>query len=397
MERVLSASEKGVAGSGVGPVFAVARVAGTVDARILADALEILAAENPLLRGKVVGDRLLVGDHGPGLGVGGDLLAESTTSRNGVARALLSGADVALGVEHAFADGRFCVTMLYRLLSHYGELAAGRSVRPDPAGPLEPPLDVRLRGVYHHFDDLPEPPPLVARLPAGHPDATGYGVRGLGFGRAETTGMITAARRARLSVHALLGGILTAALHAELEPNPAPLLVTSSVDLRPRLARPVRPDAGLNCIGDLPAVLTGPACPVGFGRQLMPQLRAGLEREVPQRRFAMVFCGPGPQTAFTPASLAISNLGRLEAPVGLDVTSVRFFTTAPGPTPLVFVTTVDGRLNVDVTYDRAQVSEARVSGWTAHVRRLLVSTCSCARVAVSRDGTDDSRDQVDDS
>ncbi|ANN16105.1 hypothetical protein SD37_10955 [Amycolatopsis orientalis] len=371
MERALSASEKGLAGSGVGPVFAIARVSGTVDARILADALEILATENPLLRGKVVGDRLHVGNHGPELVVGGDLLSEITALRPGVARALLSGAEVVLGVDHAFADGRFCVTMLDRLLSHYRELAAGRSVGPGPARPLEQPLDVRLRGRYHRFDDLPEPPPLVARLPAGRTDATGYGVRTVLFGWTTTTGLITAARRTGLSVHALLGGILTAALYAELELGPLPLLVTSSVDLRRRLARPVRPDAGLNCIGDLPAVLTGPADPVGFGRQLLSQVRSALAGEVPQRRFAMVFCGPGAQGAFTPASLAISNLGRLDPPEGLGVTSIRFFTTAPGPTPLVFVTTVDGRLTIDVTYDRAQVSEVDVVSWTTRFRRLL--------------------------
>lgn len=371
MERMLSLSEKGVAGSGVGPVFAIAHVGGTVDERILAGAWEILAAEYPLLRGKVVGDRLRVEDHGPELVVGGDLLTEISTPRHGVARALLSGSDVVLGVEHAFADGRFCITMLYRLLSHYAELAAGRPVRPAPAGPLEPPLDARLCGCYNHFDDLLEPPPLAAMLPAGRTDATGYGVRNLVFGQAATTGMITAARRARLSVHAMLGGILAAALCAELEPGPAVLLVMSSVDLRPRLAQPVRPDAGLNCIGDVPAVLSGPADPVDFGRQLMTQLRSGLEREVPQRRFAMVFCGPGPQVAFRPASLAISNLGRLASPAGLGVTSVRFLTTAPGPTPLIFATTVDGRLNLDVTYDRTQITDARIVSWTTRIESVL--------------------------
>ncbi|MFC3455431.1 phthiocerol/phthiodiolone dimycocerosyl transferase family protein [Amycolatopsis speibonae] len=360
-----------MAGSGVGPVFALARVGETVDARILADALEILATEHPLLRGKVVGDRLRVGEHGPELVVGGDLLTEITTSRPGVARALLSGLDVVLGVEHAFADGRFCVTMLYRLLDLYARLAAGCVVRPNPAAPLESPLDVRLSGRYHHFDDLPEPPPRVDRLPAGRTDATGYGVRTLVFGPAATTGLLTAARRTELSVHALLGGLLSAALCAELDAGPCVLLVTSSVDLRPRLARPVRSYDGLNCIGDIPAVLKGPADPVGFGWQLLPQLRSGLAREVPQRRFAMVFCGPGPLTAFPPASLAISNLGRLDSPGYLGITSIRFLTTAPGPTPLIFVTTVDGRLTIDVTYDRAHVCEARVVSWTTHVQRLL--------------------------
>ncbi|MCM6773579.1 hypothetical protein NDR87_08865 [Nocardia sp. CDC159] len=383
-QRLLSPGETNQLTIGVDAVIAQARIDGTVDPTLLQQALDLLTTAYPLLRSRIVESdagyllQYTAGERPPLRIVDVDadpFVLELNTPLHrdrGLARAGLfhhHGENVvSLVIDHAVADGRLVTTLLRRLLDYYTAATEARTPNPARGTGLEPALEDRLAEQYG-TDQVPVAPALVsgAKLPTparGPIPVQRFGVGHLALDRLATTAVTRRARAAGVSVHALLSGTVAAALSATVD---GPIVLSFPIDLRPRLRPPLRPDAQLLAIGTVYAVIRPTASDdvTDLGRRIATQLTASLDLALPQRSLLQ----PQPLGASTlpTDTMSVSNMGLLDPPTlptGLELRSLRFGTAVPQPTPILFAATTNGRLELDLTYDRTYFTDEQMTALT---------------------------------
>ncbi|MBF6327701.1 phthiocerol/phthiodiolone dimycocerosyl transferase family protein [Nocardia transvalensis] len=392
-QRYLSPGESNLLTLGVGPVVAQARIDGAVDPETLRRALDLLAVEYPLLGSRIVedGDGYLLqsaAGEGPSLtdaAIDDDPFTlelntpvprEHELARAGVFR---DGGDgvVSLAIDHSAADGRLTTTLLRKLLGYYAALAEGQVPNPAPGHGLESPLEARLDARYGTEEDFGAPEQIApAMLPTpalGRPvPAQRFGVGHLSQGRRATTALTQRARADGLTMNGLLSGIVATALSDVVD---GPIAFMFPVDLRSRLRPALRPDAQLLSVGPIHTVVATTEQPdaIDLGRQITTQVRTAIDEALPQKSILAMKARDrsGPETL---PSMTISNLGRLDTPPlppGAGLRAVRFGTTFPQPSPILFASSTDGRLDLDLVYDRTYFTDEQMTGLTAGIQAGL--------------------------
>jgi phenolphthiocerol/phthiocerol/phthiodiolone dimycocerosyl transferase len=394
-QRYLSVSESLSASSARPPIVASLTVDGVIEPTILSRALAILAAQSPLLRSQIVRDDTgfllrIIEDQVPTLtvhhGAEDTVLAEINTPLQldrQVVRTVLShdgtNSTVTLAMDHSVTDGRLLANLMHKLLDNYTTLAAGDTPHQTSPEGLPPSLDSRLAGQFSDEEIATfitqtvarteqSPPATLPTLAATGENATpsGFAVRNITFTAQATTDILTTSQKNGLPAHGLISGAVLAALRAQLEPatEPLTLAVTSPVDLRDRLIPPVAPDAELCCSGVVTVLVTTPhpADPLALGRQITTQGYTALDHCEPQK---WILARSRLNTPLMlPASVGISNLGQLATPPtppGIQVTVNRFLGAAPRSFPAIAVSITDGRLTLDLGYNRSFLTDQQMT------------------------------------
>ncbi|MFJ8911111.1 chromosome condensation protein [Amycolatopsis sp. NPDC102389] len=387
-ERPLTVSETAYILAGFGPVVVRTAFTGQFDPVLLESAWQRLGREYPLLRCGILGspDGFLVAlrDSMPKVAVGADTFEHEISQRledGAISRlSLYETTDttvLALAVDHSVSDARLVQALLRSLLRIYTALLRDEVPPSAPRPVFEAGLEELFSGRYE--PGWPEPhgvPGEPAVLPGGSGEPpSGIGVHHLEFEPEHTAEVVAFARASRISVTGLLCGALSKAVLARLpeEDGPRPVTFCIPVDLRARLDPPIAPDAQL--CGALPTLVTVPVAaddePLDVGQRVAAELLAGLGRDEPQRVLLARCLTPAPPP---PMTFMVSNIGVVEDPVlpeGLRVTGSRFAATLHGPVPAMFVTTVSGRLTVDVVYDRAFHNSGEIGEVMASVEATL--------------------------
>ena len=378
-ERRLTATESFFVHAGFGSVTVSNTVTGHVDPEVLDRAWRLLAHDYPLLRCVIRptdgGFTQALLDTVPAIEAGlNGFLAELTKPLAGVVSRLSlrqspDTAVVTLAVDHALSDARLVTTLSNTLLRHYTTLLGGGVPESTPRPVFEPAMEDRLLGRYE--PGWPEPPATPGTpvcLRDGARDRPGFGTHNLRFDPGATAAITAVARKNRVSVTELVCGALSRAVRDRFpdDDGPLPVAMCVPIDFRPRLTPPAPPDAQFNAV--LAPVLTVPVGagddPADVGRRYGAELCASLDRDEPQR--ALVAQCRTPMSSMPPQppfSLTVSSLGVIESPVlpdGMSVTDTRFAGLLYSPTPMFFVSTSAGRLNLDVVYARAYQSAAQI-------------------------------------
>ncbi|MFE7563348.1 hypothetical protein [Kitasatospora sp. NPDC057500] len=358
----------------VGPVVASVTLEGRVDPEVLERALRLLQRDHPLVRcslrptpdGVVVE---LAGD-GPGLELvapGGNGLAQMLNAEleddRPIYRITLAqgprSAVLSLAGDHTASDGRLNALLLRRLLAHYTGLLRKEESAPTGRSAFEGSLEEALLAAYEAGSVQPpqegEPPLMLG----GAADAPGeLAVRAFTFEPGTTAALLAAARRDGVTLTGLLAGALACAVRARFpQPGPLPVAPAFAVDLRPRVDPPIPADAPFCCVARL-VCSTGVDLddrPAEVGRRIGAQLGRGLEREEIQHRLVAQRAA-GAAIPLPPMSFMVSNIGVGEeypVPEELRVTDSRWAGTARGPVPVLFGSTVAGRLTLDLVHDTA--------------------------------------------
>lgn len=403
MERLLAPHEAAIAAAGVRVVLSC-DVEGDLDDAVLARALTHLRARTPLLAGKIVqgaGEqpRVLITDTdtGPGLGHGADFDDEINTplvwSRGPLLRATVVRTEgrtrVVMSLPRAFVDGMSYLSLHRRLWDTYTSLATGMPVSDDPVKPvLGPALDDLLVARFTSDQlrdfvaerarlDTETPPALVPALASrdgGPGEDMSFRIVGIDLDGDRCERLVRCARKASLSVNALVSGVLLTSLRFLLpaQDGPARLLCTTAVDMRRRLTPPL-PDEVLQSAATTTSIrleVGKEADPAGVGQELDARLRADLDSGAA----AMELAAFPYMLDQHPPSLVITNVGTITEPVlpeGLRVGNVRL---APlGHVPMIFavVSRCQARLAVDLTYSRAWYTDAQIEELSDHVSAAL--------------------------
>ncbi len=410
VERPLSPRET-TAMTNASPVVAGWTYRGVVDRGLLDQAADALAAEYPALRARVVRHR-----------AGWSILADQTRAAIGIpdassdplraelnrpwapehclARLVLAEHDghgtLMIAVDHAFSDGRSVVNLLAKLWGHYSALVHGEPLAPVCGKGFGPPVEHLLAGRFTEAeiessvavareiaDQLSQLPgsALPTHAIAGHDTgSTPACVLGVRLDERETRAVIAAASTHRISVHALLTGILLAAVRSLLPDtaDPALLLAQHAVDLRTRMEPPVQAGVLADYTSGAANLLPvqSEADPAALGQMVATQLNAALG----SADLCLQPLVNGRMTAASalPATFMLSNLGAVETPRvpdGIELTGLRFLTSQSlDATPYLFAATACGRLSVDLVYrqtrhDGKQMAALR-NEITAALRRI---------------------------
>ncbi|KZB86516.1 phthiocerol/phthiodiolone dimycocerosyl transferase family protein [Amycolatopsis regifaucium] len=389
-ERALTASETGFLLAGFGPVVVRTAFTGRFETDVLERAWQRLGHEYPLLRCGILGSpdgfRLRLRDSMPtvkgGAGTFGDDIARRLEDGAISRLSLHETADatvLTLAVDHAVSDGRLVRNLLHSLLGIYTALLRGEAPPSAPRPVFEPGLEELFAGRYER--GWPEPPsvrgqPLTVTDGPGAP-SSGFGVHLLELEPGPTADIVAFARENGISVTGLLCGAVSGAVRAKSPEADGPLPVTLCVpvDFRERLVPPLDADAQL--CGALPCTVTVPVAaddePLKVGLRVTTELRAALDRDEPQRALLAQCHAPAPPP---PMTIMVSSIGAIRDPVlpeGLRVTGSRFAATLNGPVPGMFVSTMSGRLTIDVVYDRAFHHPAAIGEFVASVETILRS------------------------
>ncbi|MGW4129453.1 phthiocerol/phthiodiolone dimycocerosyl transferase family protein [Amycolatopsis japonica] len=369
-ERALTISETGCILAGFGPVVVRTAFTGRFDPEVLETAWQRLGREYPLLRCGILGSDdgflLTLRDSMPKVAAGFDAFDEDISHRiedGAVSRlSVHETADTAvltLAVDHAVSDGRLVHTLVRALLRIYTTLLRGETSSSEPRPVFEPGLEELFSGLY--TPGWPDPPKVPGKplVLSGGPrgSLSGFGVNHLELEPEPTAELVSFARASQASVTGLLCGAVSrsARTRSPEADGPLPATLCLPVDFRERLDPPIDADAQL--CGALQCTVTVPVAaddePLEIGLRVAAELRAALERDEPQRTLLAQCVAPALPP---PMTLMVSNIGVVEDPVlpeGLCVTGSRFAATLHGPVPALFVSTVGGRLTLDLVYDRA--------------------------------------------
>ncbi|MBV9010704.1 MAG: hypothetical protein JO272_01425 [Pseudonocardiales bacterium] len=404
-QRYLSVTESMFASIAGPPVVTSLAVDGAIEPTILGRALSTLAAQYPLLRGQIVRDDAgfllrILEDQTPTLtihhGTEDVALTEINTPLRldrQVARATLAGngttSTITLGMDHSVTDGGLLVALMYKLLDNYTTLAAGDTPQQTSPDDLPPSLDTMLAGQFSDEEIATfitqtaartehSPPATLPTLAAVRENATpsDFAVHNITLTAQAMTDILTTAQKNGLPAHGLISGAILAALRAQLEPatEPLTLALTSTVNLRDRLIPPLAPDAQLCCSGVVPVFVTTPhpADPLALGRQITTQLYTAIDRCEPQK-FILAWNRLN-AVLRPPTSVAISNLGQLDTPPtppGIQVTANRFLGPVPGSVPLIWTHITDGRLTLDLGYNRSFLTDQQMTNLANGIRSTL--------------------------
>lgn len=394
MQRYLSVAESMFVSISRPPIVASLTVDGVIEPDILSRALTTLAAQYPLLRGQIVRDDTgfllrIIEDQIPTLavhhGAEDTVLAEINTPLQldrQVARTVLECNDtnstITLAMDHSVSDGCLLTSLMHKLLDNYTTLAARNTLPPTPPNDVPPSLDTMLAGQFSDEEIAAfitqtavlteqSSPATLPTLTAARENATpsDFAVRNIAFTAQATTKILTTAKNG-LSAHGLISGAIVTALQAQLEPatEPLALALTFTVNLRDRLIPPVAPDAQLWCVGVVWVLVTTPrpADPLALGRQITTQVHAAIDHGDPQKW--VLARNRLNALLIPPTSVVITNLGRLDTPPtprGIQVIANRVLSSAPGSIPLILASTTDGRLTLDLCYNRSFLTDQQMA------------------------------------
>lgn len=398
-QRYLSVTESLLASVGRPPIVASVTVDAVLEPTILSRALTTLAAQYPLLRGQILQDDTgsllrIAEDQIPGLTIhhGAEdkskdvVLVEINTPlplNQQVVRTALSrdgtNSTITLAMDHSVADGRLLVTLIHKLLDNYTILVTGKTPRQTSVADLPPSLETRLAGQFSDEEiagfitqtvSLAEQFPVVTlpALAAARENTTSFdfAVRNIVFTAQATTEILITAKENGMSAHGLISGVILAALRAQLKPatEPITLAVGSGVDLRHRLIPPVAPDAQQCCASGVSVLVTAPHPTdlIALGRQITTRVHAAINNSDPQKLILAMKHLNAFVTA--PASIGVTNLGQLAippTPSGIRVIANRILGPSKGSIPLIYVNTTDGRLTLDLAYNRSFLTDQQMT------------------------------------
>jgi hypothetical protein len=249
---------------------------------------------------------------------------------------------------------------------------------------FEATLEGVLLGAYEPAwpQSRAEPAPVLTlttgAAPGGQAPPTGFAVHPRRFDRALTSGLVKAGRENKLSVTALLSGVFARVLRTRASADAGALACALGypVDLRRRVTPPLAPDGQVCGLGlcSVTVDVRADDDPILVGRRFGADLQAALDRDEPQRALLAQRLDP-----FSPPpimSTLISSIGVVDDPAPLDgasVRNIRFGTTCPGPVPALNISTVDGRLGVDLVYDRSHHDAEQAEQAMADFERLLAA------------------------
>ncbi|WP_194816187.1 hypothetical protein [Nocardia sp. XZ_19_385] len=387
------------------PLFIGSTVHGVIDADALRRALGDVAAAHPLLRSRVhttggparfVRDddfrpRLEIADGGAAAYL--KLVNAQPDWRDGLFHAHLlregTRQQVVLVVHHGIADGRSAFALLAELWQRYTALRGGDprafSALPQQHSPdLPEAVDTRLAAVVSAaevtawLDQVrvmaaqmgPESARTLPRDGVGGDPLGRFALQRIELDPDRTADLVAAARAAGLSVNSLLTGAALIAFRAQLEPaaGALPMFCGHAFDLRGEFDPPLSERTVLNCASGVgtPAEVAPDADPVDVGRVVA----AGMQAVLDQRQAAIFLLAAQRADESTvavlaaPPTLAISNIGRLEAhSLPDELTFVRddVYAMGPGMPPKLTAFTVGDRLTIQVEYDTAWYSRSQMS------------------------------------
>ncbi|WP_019548756.1 phthiocerol/phthiodiolone dimycocerosyl transferase family protein [Streptomyces sulphureus] len=294
---------------------------------------------------------------------------------------------VGLAIHHAVADGRAAAALYALLWERYTAVLSGKGEHVAPRGGLRPGAEPFLshlftreeveaavrayRGAFHGFPKGPA---------AGVGDDGAVRVRRLLLDRAETNSLLATARRAEVSVHALLcAALLSAGRRADADEG-APLLLSgwSVVDLRRRVTPHVSDLGVTNFTSGAKSELdvARDTDPLQLARRVKRQLDSQLAARTPQKLALRL--GEVVGAAFasvSPPRFLLTNLGvlpPLQVPDGVAIRDLRFYDSQPVPVPIYMAQTYAGRLSVELVQWQSAASEEQARTALGTLREALV-------------------------
>ncbi|MFF5103284.1 condensation domain-containing protein [Streptomyces sp. NPDC000134] len=405
---------------------------GRVDVAALSAAFDAMTEANPTLRSRITEDgaghalRLLDEDERPRLTTRtGDEETAYAAELNRplpvggpLSRAVLVSAPdggshlFVLVIDHTVTDGHSSVALHNALWDRYRALvegepftdapAAGAPRWPRPAAESLPPADAAATAAYlaARTEQARRHPVELVPYDVRRPDAAGHiEVRRLTLDTGLTTRLRGAARRAGVSVHALIAASLLAAARRRLDGDgPRTLGCLSPVDLRSRLSPPLP-------VSDLvPAVTThlqtlevsGTAQPLELARTVHARLTGFLSRGDHFHETRITPEIPG-NPALQLATVIATNMGVVPGPRlpgGLRAVDVRlvpareqYFPGAGRSPVMACVVSFDGRLSIEFPHFTACFSPSFMRAFRDDVREGLLGFAHAAEPEPARAAT----------
>jgi hypothetical protein len=400
-------------------------VRGGVDADLLDAAFTAVLAEAPGLRSRLEQDgddfylSLLEPDELPRLHVRPNEPGAQVQEYNKplflggpLARAvLLTGSDedvVMFGVDHAICDGRSATAFCSRVWQRYIDIQSGDYTPPEP-GPqpwppalddlLPPRTDAELDAYVQERLRRAEGAP-VAALPFLGADAAPVPPESLMTSRrmqlteSQTVGMLAYARDVDVSVNGLIAAVLLSAVRAALPDALADHRLSSfcTVDLRDQVAPDLGHDVMVPMVSWYRDLLDVPtdADLIELGRRFTTGLRTGMERGEPAMEMQSLDRLLHHASVW-PASLVLTNVGRIEgppSPKGLEIVDMTKFPLssrwdpARGAGPLLASpATIYGRFSIEMPYSTQCFTEEQMDLIHDHVHDSLMK---CAELGPVR-------------
>ncbi|MEV6773517.1 hypothetical protein AB0N05_33280 [Nocardia sp. NPDC051030] len=397
-------------------------VRGEIDLDVLRLVLAELAAGHALLRSVVLGEGSdlrfeMREDYQPPLEVrdGGEdeyrkVVNTEQDWRGGLFKGyVIRGEDssrVVIVAHHGICDGRSMFPLLGELWERYSAHLAG-SPLPLSDSDLELPdgVDAQLANTVAEAEvdafvgqlaamtqatDMAMPAP--AQLPLdgdGVGDPRGrFTLQSIELNPEDSAAVVEAARAHGFSVNSLISGAALMAVRGEIEADAAPamMLIGHCADVRSELSPPIGGETLLNCVGGVPTpvFVSADADPSELAKMVEVGVRGGIDARFPALILRALSRGLDPVAAGMPAilpTLGLSNVGRLQAyPIPAELELVRNFVYAMGPgmPPAMTFYTIGDRLTIQVEYDTAEHSHAKMARVTEALREQLRALCGIA-------------------
>lgn len=386
-----------------------AKYNGRLDEAALARAFELLSARHPVLRGRIRRDRrgyLLYVPEAPYTepmlidGDEGTLRHEAAKpwdGDHGMAQLIIVRGEregfVGLRVNHAIVNFKALIAIFGELWELYTDIVNGCDVSVVPGVSLpSPPSDLFLQrwGEIESTAPTESGNPTPALPPTG---ASGPIFRRIRLSEKDTSQLIAAAHARSTSVHALISGAITLALHTHgSSTDPASMIIGSLVDLRRHASPPVGATETTVFTGGHASIITvhRTSDPIEIGREIKRQLEAALaNREV--LISGLLTKGAAKINALRSAHRSIDNVGinnvgvipRFAQPEDLTITD--FVLNRPSEIPPMLlayhtICTYAGRLSISCMYSSARFTHRQVDHVieeiTEQVSTIVRSCCN---------------------
>lgn len=384
----------------------VAEIRGALSPSALREPLRRLARRHPLLRVKVSGVEPLrfIGDGVPELAMRVVARSSDTTwqevfdeelnrpflpSDAPLARVVLvSGearSELLITFHHLIGDGFSGVIMLRELLADAGQLASGASLPELAPLPERPELGALMPDEARGVRQLPALRRLLGRTLAGRqarklevaaapPEARRTRVSYHTLSLEQTSQLLARARAEGVTLQAVIAAALLLASAEDLAlEEPAPIACFHAVSLRTRLAPPVHEDVGLFVSQATTYQVVGRAMDLW---QVARGVRRELGAAIEEALFTLPMLGlflprwgdvqarlERRMDGASPASIGVTNLGRIQVPEQYGPLRLERLQAAPGlglaAQLLVYSSTFGGRLTCNLMYSEPRVSAPR--------------------------------------